>query len=128
MDDELDRAIDAAFSADRPLGKLERELRDLIDLTQMATADVPSRIRLTVMCPPGMAVLVPYEEDGGVPLLERTVGDGGPKEVLMHPDDWERIVATVPDMSDSPFKDRASFYQGIPVIKDQPNKPTGGEQ
>jgi hypothetical protein len=78
------------YAADRM-----REIQAQILEAQKARARTPERIRITELVPLGMMLLAPFELDDSAPGPERRVHDGGPVELLIHPDDWDAMLKPV---------------------------------
>lgn len=118
---------------------LGRELRVQINSAFERQYTGPTRIRLTEMVPRGMMLLAPFEldengnpaEPSPVPAPHRKLGDGGPEEVIVHPDDWDEIAKPYA-WGHANFRNSARYmdawghanfrngarYMGIPVIDD----------
>src|SRR5581483_10145843 len=106
-------------------------LRDMMDVADSLRPPpgAPDRIRITSVIPPGLFVLTPYEHDGSVPSLGRTVSADGPHEILAHPEDWEKISQDARGWADPEGTGKPiGWFFGLPVIyPEPPNNQTGGE-
>lgn len=99
---------------------LEQSLRDQITFARLhsPSPDCPDRIRITELCPDGQMFVAPYERDGSVPSLDRRVTDGGPKELLVNPTDWETMVKNYVPADAEHWRLFEGQYMGIPVMDD----------
>lgn len=93
---------------------LMREMQSQITDAQKRGSHTPERIRITELVPPGMMLLAPFELDGSVPTHERRVHDGGPVEVLIHPDDWETMLKAAEAYIEAGAADRPIRAEDLP--------------
>lgn len=119
LDGRIDDLIPKTYSAleaERSKRGPMSDLMDQMDLAAQHSTRVPARIRVIEMVAPGMMLLAPYELDGSAPAPERTVNDSGPCEVLIHPDDLEKMMLETGFRG--PWRHGDLQVWGIPVVDD----------